>query len=106
MAEMEFALHYPDAAQVLNGVSRYPHCFCGPCIIASPPAFLVGTAPAESRNAHERFQIYREFWRVLDDLGVRRHVKYLERKAVRTSSDDVDVREIMPECVLNVKTLK
>ena len=31
-------------------------------------------------------------------------MKYLERKAVRTSTDDV--REIMPECVLNVKTLK
>ena len=58
MAEMEFAFGYPDAVQVLNGVSRCPHCFCGPCIIASPPTFLLGTAPAKSRNAHERFPLY------------------------------------------------
>ena len=58
MAEMEFAFGYPDAVQVLNGVSRCPHYFCGPCIIASPPTFLLGTAPAESRNAHESFPLY------------------------------------------------
>ena len=73
---------YPDAAPVLNGASRCPHCFCGPCIVASPPAFLVGTAPAESRNAYKRFPLYRKFWRVFDDLGVWRHVEYLERKAL------------------------
>ena len=95
---------YPDAAPVLNGASRCPHCFWGPCIVASPPAFLVGTAPAKSRNSHKCFPLYRKFWRVLDDLGVWRHVEYLERKALQTSTDDV--REIMPECVLNVRMLK
>ena len=37
------------------------------------------------------------FWRVLDDLGVWRHLEYI--LGMRTS---IDVREIMPECVLNV----
>ena len=31
-------------------------------------------------------------------------MEYLERKALRTSTDDV--KEIMPECVLNVRMLK
>ena len=62
---------------------------------ASPPAFLVGSASDDARNAHKRFPLYQKFWRVLNQLGVWRHEEYLERKALRITT--YDVREIMPE---------
>ena len=68
-----------DVAPILDGGSRCPHCFCRPCIIASPPVFLVGSASADARNAHKHFPLYRKFWRVLNELGMWRHEEYLER---------------------------
>ena len=96
------SMDIPIVAPILDGGSRCLYCFCRPCIIASPPAFLVGCASADARNAHKRLPLYRKFWRVLNELGVWRHEEYLERKALRTTTDDV--QEIMPEsCVLNVR---
>ena len=38
---------------------------------------------------------------MLNELGVWRHEEYLRRKELRTHVDDV--REVMPDCVLNVR---
>ena len=78
-----------------------PHCFCGPCVVATPPTFFIGSAAPHISNAHKRYPLYHKFWQVLSDLGVWHHEVYLERKAHRTSVDDV--REIMPTCILNVR---
>ena len=61
---------YTDVAPVLDGSSRCPHCFSRPCIIMSPPAFLIGSASPDARNPHKGFSLYRKFWRVLHDLGM------------------------------------
>ena len=82
---------YTDVAPILDGRSKCPYCFCRP----SPPAFLVGSASDDARNAHKRFPLYRKFWRVLNQLGMWRHEEYLERKALQITT--YDVREIMPE---------
>ena len=49
---------YSDNPPTLDGLGRCPHCFCNPCVIASPPTFLVGSATAHIRNAHKRFPLY------------------------------------------------
>ena len=93
---------YTDMRPVLDGDMRCPHCLCTPCVIVMKPSFLVGSSVAHDRNAHKRFPLYKKFWRVLNDLGVWRHELYLQRKVLRTSLHDV--REIMPDCVLQVRT--
>ena len=70
-------------------------------MIANPPSFVVGRAAMNAHNAHKRYPLYRKFWRVLNELGVWRHERYLERKALWINV--ADVREIMPTCVLNVR---
>ena len=70
------------------------------CVIST---FIVRCANADARNAHKHFPLYRKFWRVLNELGVWRHEEYLERKALRTTTDDV--RESVPEsCILDVRS--
>ena len=45
--------------------------------------------------------LYRKFWRCLKTLGVWRDEDYLSRKETRTARDDK--REIMPDCVIEVR---
>ena len=35
---------YSDSTPTIDGPERCPHCFCSPCVVALPPAFLVGSA--------------------------------------------------------------
>jgi len=56
---------------------------------------------AVARNAHKCFPLYRNFLRVLSELGQWRYPEYLERKALQTSIDDL--RDIIPNCVSNVR---
>ena len=93
---------YSDSAPpTLGGDNKCPHCLCTPCVVSTSPSFLEGRAAPDGRNAHKRYPLYSNFWRVLNELGVWRHEEYLARKVLRTSVSDV--REIMPTCVLNVR---
>ena len=93
---------YSDSAPpTLGGDNKCPHCLCTPCVVSTSPSFLEGRAAPDGRNAHKRYPLYHNFWRVLSELGVWRHEEYLARKVLRTSVSDV--REIMPTCVLNVR---
>ena len=64
---------YSDSTPTIDGPERCPHCFCSPCVVALPPAFLVGSVPPNLRNAHKIYPLYRKFWRVCRDIGVWKH---------------------------------
>ena len=81
----------------LRGEAHCPHCLCSPCTIILPPDFLIGSCDAHPANAEKRHDLYRQFWRLLSDLGVWRDPEYLMRKERRTVRDDR--REIMPTCI-------
>ena len=85
---------------LVGGLEPCPHCFCSPCVVNNPPTFLVGSCPADIRNASKRYLLYRKFWRLLKDIGLWRHEPYLTQKAMRTSR--ADAREIIPTCVTKV----
>ena len=81
----------------VGGPEPCPHCFCSPCVMRNPPNFLLGSSPADIRNASKCYPLYRKFWRVLRDIDL---WAYIVRKETRTSR--ADVLEIMPTCVTRV----
>lgn len=99
-------LSLPPATQsganypVLGGNDACDHCFCFPCIIRNPPAFLVGSSAANITNNSKRFKLYRKFWKELKKRGLWERPEYLDKKRKKTSIDDP--REILPPCVIQV----
>lgn len=89
---------------VLRGEGYCPNCFCAPCVVVLPPAFLRGSCSPHPANDEKRYRLYRLYWRVLSDLRVWCDEEYLERKAARTSISDR--REIIPNCVTTVTKFK
>ena len=82
---------------MLNGTPNEPccpHCLFGPC---RPPVFLTRRAVPSLANDRKR---YKQFWKLLKDLGMWDHPTYLARKGLVTHP--LDRREIMPKCVQNV----
>ena len=80
-----------------------PYCLCVPCIIVQPPSFLTGSAASSLGNISKRFALYRKFWQLLKELRLWQCDVYLQRKSVRTSTDDP--REIIPECIVKVRII-
>ena len=87
---------------VLGGSNACHHCFCSPCVVQSPPAFLVGSSAAHLVNNSKRFKLYRQFWQLLKDIGTWQHPEYLSNKLKITTRDDP--REILPLCIVQVST--
>ena len=66
-----------------------------------PPDFLKGSCDAHPANSLKRHRLYKQFWRLLKEIGFFKDPDYLrqkERKTVR-----VDKREILPKCIVKVK---
>ena len=68
----------------LRGEGHCPHCLCSPCAIILPPDFLIGSCDAHPANAEKRHDLYRKFWRLLNDLGVWRDPEYLIHTYIHT----------------------
>ncbi len=75
-------------------------CLCSPCIVVKPPDFLRGSCDPHPANAGKRHMLYRKFWRCLNTLGVWRDREYQKRKEMRD-----DRRDIMPDCIMDVRTI-
>jgi hypothetical protein len=65
---------------------------------------LRGTCDPHPANANKRHGLYRQFWRLLKDLGLWRDPEYLSRKETRTTR--ADRREVMPLCILKVSLIE
>ena len=87
-------LHHPRGYQhsntvpVLRAVNHCQFCLCAPCVIASPPDFLMGSSDPHPANSEKRHRLYRLFWRFLRNVGLWQDEEYLARKAQRTVRDD------------------
>ena len=91
--------HSPTAP-ILKGINYCQDCLCSPCVVVLPPDFLRGSASPHDANAGKRHELYRQFWKLLRDLGVWRDEEYLARKEQRTVRDDR--RDILPNCIIQV----
>ncbi len=85
---------------VLDGENPCEHCHLSPCIVATPPSWLRGSAVANLGNLCKRFKMYRKFWTLLSVLGVWKHPLYILHKNTKTTAQDR--RDVMPTCVLRV----
>ena len=83
---------------VLGGSNACHHCFCSPCVILSPPVFLVGSCAPSLANNSDQFKLYRQFWKLLRDTGLWQYPQYLEMQI--TARDDP--HEFPPLCIIQV----
>ena len=76
-----------ESAQVpvLQGENHCRHSLCSPCVIDLPPSFLRGACGPHPAKRH---RLYRLFWKLLKDIGVRGDKEYLQRKEGQTVRDD------------------
>lgn len=108
-----------DGVQAEQGDDRNddlscPHCFLLPCVTTHHQSWLGAGAAPHERNASNRKRKYRLFWNILSNSGGWTHTRYIAKKMRALARDPDDntvlciwtVREIMPDCVLNlVRTL-
>lgn len=78
----------------LGGDGHCPHCLFAPCIVTTPPDFMTGQSGPHIRNNTHRYRLYRQFWKVLKELGLWNDSRYLDRKRAVTLV--ADPREIIP----------
>ncbi|KAK3106286.1 hypothetical protein FSP39_016937 [Pinctada imbricata] len=85
------------------------HCFCVPCITTYTQAWLGSGAQPHMRNSAIRKVKYRKFWKLMSSYNAWIHPRYLEKKRTmlqqnnpRDLGEMYTLREIMPECVLDV----
>ena len=84
-------------------------CFCCPCVTSNRQAWLGSGARPHNRNSAIRKVKYRKFWNLLSGAGAWFHPRYVHKKSQilgRHNTDDLGemwtLREIMPDCVLNL----
>ena len=87
---------------MLGGSDACHHCFYSPCVVHSPPAFLVGSFATHLANNSKRFKLFRQFWQLLRDIGIWQHPQHLANKTKITTRDDP--HEILPLCIIQVST--
>ncbi|CAC5388302.1 unnamed protein product [Mytilus coruscus] len=89
---------------------KCPFCLVGPCVIisnSSAPWIGPGQLPSPE-NSGIRKEIYKRFWKIVDNLGVWYTEEYLDRKKNIGGGEWVVYhrREIMPKCVLDLARSK
>ena len=85
---------------MLGGSDACHCCFCSPCVIPSPPAFLVGSFAAHLAKNSKWFKLYGQFWQLLRDISLWQCPQYLENKINVNTRDDPC--EILPLCIMQV----
>jgi hypothetical protein len=62
-------------------------------------SWLRGSAAPSLANNTKRYKLYKQFWKLLKQLGLWSHPVYASRKSLLTTLQDP--REVMPECDLD-----
>lgn len=96
-----------EPAQALHDDVTCPHCYLSPCVTRHKQSWLGAGAAPHGRNSSNRKKKYRLFWNMLYNAGAWNHPQYIAKKQRALHRDRNDttvwtVREIMPECVLNL----
>lgn len=83
---------------------RCLYCLCCPCVTSAPQSWLGNGHPPRPGNNLICKKIYRKFWSMLDHRGLWNNPLYLQKKhnLMQDAHIELTVREIMPECVLNL----
>lgn len=79
------------------------YCLEAPCITSQSrgkPSFLSAYGPPRLQNIGKRFRNYREYHRILKKAGLWNNPIYLLKK-YELGVHIEDVREVMPNCVVN-----
>ena len=87
---------------VLGGLEDHrpcPYCQMGPCITVGQLTSMQGSCAPDITNHTKRHKDYRKFWKSLKG-GLWQHELYINRKSAAGLSE-VELRELMPQCVLN-----
>ena len=82
--------------------SECEHCLQDPCITGHQHDFLGPGQPPSDLNSCIRKNIYRRYWKVMQNVGGWTDPRYLRRK-VQIAGGEWAVyhrREVMPKCVL------
>ncbi|CAC5400046.1 unnamed protein product [Mytilus coruscus] len=89
-----------------NGNEKCPFCLVAPCVaVSNESAPWIGEGqPPSAENSGVRKEIYKRFWKIMDNLGVWYTEDYLDRKKNIGGGEWIVYhrREIMPDCVLDL----
>ena len=90
---------YVRSTQVpaLYGRNYCPHCLCSPCVVELPPDFLRGSCGPHPANDYKRYQLYKQYWRLLKAVGL-----WQTEECKRRKEHPTDRREKIPQCIIEV----